>query len=504
MPLCGRLLGYTGIAASVLMSVPLWAADWSIKPRLSVIETYTDNLRLAPEGQEEHDTITQLNPGLSVDADGRRVKLNANYNMQNVIYSDHSSRNRTHNQFSGDLQSELIKDWFYLDWHGSISQQLVAPQKGVSTDNLNIVPGSRGNVITTSVAPRIQRNLGRDMSLGLAYTEGRVYYDGNGPSDTDTRDLSFSFERSRNAGLDWRLQANDQKTNRRNANDFESRSAQGRIGFPVLPDTRFVGYVGYEDGNVSSSRTFKSGNYWSAGIFWQPSPKLSLELTRGDKDKQGRLSYAPTSRTSLSASYVARDVGVRPSSTWIADINHHTRHSVWSLSYSEQLSSDAILAVTGVIPQVLTINGQPVFDQQQQPIIAYVPQLEIVSEEFVRASTTAGVSYSTAKSNVNLRLTDETRDYELTKRHAESRSAYLGLNWRFASRTALDYSHNQTITNDASFGEYKTKVDTVTINRHVSQSTTTQLSWRRAKVDQLSLSNNYNETRISASLTTTF
>jgi len=486
------------------MSTPLRAADWSIKPRLSVVETYTDNLRLAPDGQQEHDTITQLNPGLSVDGDGRRVKLNANYNMQNVIYSDHSSQNSTHNQFSGSLSSELIKDWFYLDWKGSYSQRLLAPQKGVATDNLNIVPGSRGNVTATSITPRIKRDLGRDMTLDLADTEGRVYYGGNGLTDTGTQDLSFSFERSRSAGLDWRLQARDRKTKRNGANDFESRGTEGRIGLPILPDTRFVAYAGYEDGSISSSRTFNSGNYWSAGIFWQPSPKLSLELTNGDKDKQGRLYYAPTSRTSLSASYVARDVGVRPGSTWIADVSHHTRHSVWSLGYSKQLSSDAILAVTGVTPQVLTINGQPVFDQQLQPVIEYVPQLEIVNEEFVRAATTAGVSYSRAKSSINLRLKDETRDYELTKRHAESKSAYLGMNWKFASRTALDYSHNQTITNDANFGEYTTKVDTISINRRVNPATTAQLSWRQAKVDQLSLAHNYNEKRVFASLTISF
>src|SRR6185503_5070213 len=46
-------------ALPALLSCPLWAAKWDVVPTLSLSETYTDNVSLAPGTAKDGDWITQ-------------------------------------------------------------------------------------------------------------------------------------------------------------------------------------------------------------------------------------------------------------------------------------------------------------------------------------------------------------------------------------------------------------------------------------------------------------
>lgn len=51
-------------------------------PRLSVGTTYSDNIQLAPSGEEEGDTVLQVDPGISVRKQGGRLNLRLDYTAQ--------------------------------------------------------------------------------------------------------------------------------------------------------------------------------------------------------------------------------------------------------------------------------------------------------------------------------------------------------------------------------------------------------------------------------------
>ena len=61
-----RLLWMSG-SLSVLLSSPVWAAQWDIVPSPSVEETSTDNLLLTPDAVKQDAGIEQLTPAISVD-----------------------------------------------------------------------------------------------------------------------------------------------------------------------------------------------------------------------------------------------------------------------------------------------------------------------------------------------------------------------------------------------------------------------------------------------------
>lgn len=493
------------VAALVLLNgSQIYASDWDFKAKLSAVGTYTDNLNLAPLGQETSETIAQINPGLSIAGDGARLKLNLGYNMQNLFYSNDSSNNRTFHQFISGLQSELIKDWFYFDWNGQVSQELLSPEDGISEDNLNPNTG-RGDVVSTSYSPQIRRRLGRDVALDLVYTEGRVNYSSGAASDTKTQSTTFDLGRGRDvSGLDWHLSLADFKSKPESSTPFTTQTAQARAGVRILSETRIVAYAGREQGEINSSTNYQDGNYWSAGLYWTPSPKFSLELTKGDNDQQAHLRYSPSIRTQISVSNIQRDVGIRPSSAWLADISHRTRRSVWTLRYSEDVTSDAILAVTGQENVVRTSDdGEFEFDEQGVPIIDTRNITEVVDEEFTRANASGSVSYNTGKSKILLLLSAETRDYELSGRHTDSNSVHLNWNYKIKARTSLNVGHSLVETKELGVGKSGSRVNNVSLNRNISQRASAQLMWRQADVEQTNQSNNYRENRISASFTIT-
>src|SRR4051794_38660959 len=77
-----RRFGLPSAALSVLIAGHVHAAKWDLVPSFTADETYTDNARLAPSGQEHSDWITSLTPSFTLSGSGARARFNANYSPQ--------------------------------------------------------------------------------------------------------------------------------------------------------------------------------------------------------------------------------------------------------------------------------------------------------------------------------------------------------------------------------------------------------------------------------------
>ncbi|MDO9192092.1 MAG: TIGR03016 family PEP-CTERM system-associated outer membrane protein, partial [Undibacterium sp.] len=103
------------------------AADWKLVPTIGLNETYTDNVRLLGSGKEEHAYITQVSPGITVTATGQRLKLQANYVMQNSYYSGVTNETKTNHLLRANANAALLQNLFFLDGNASITQQNLTP-----------------------------------------------------------------------------------------------------------------------------------------------------------------------------------------------------------------------------------------------------------------------------------------------------------------------------------------------------------------------------------------
>jgi uncharacterized protein (PEP-CTERM system associated) len=294
------------------------AAEWKITPTLDLKETYTDNVRLAAPGLEKSDFITQVNPGISLTGTGPRLKLNANYVMQNLVYAEESSPNTMNHMLNANANAELVDNLFFLDGRAAISQQNISLLGPQSTDNVNIT-GNRTEVQTYSVSPYLRHRLSNYASTEIRYTHNEVSTGGSGMSNSQADRIQLSL----NSGsafktLGWGLNYHNEKTSYGNTAStniipaLDSEVLSGNLSYSVTPKFRLTATGGYEKNNYISTGPKPDGSFWSAGFSWAPSAMTSIDASAG------RRFFGDT--YSLAAS-------------------HRTRLTNWSVSYSEDITS---------------------------------------------------------------------------------------------------------------------------------------------------------------------
>jgi len=488
-------------AGLALACLPLVAqsADWDGTARLALSEVYSDNIRLSV-GDEERDSITTITPGFSVNGQGARLKLSADYAMQNIFYAQNPSSNSISNQLNANEQAELIKDLFYFDSSASISQQLMGPSNQLALDNLNI-GGNRRDVRTLQVEPYLRRNLGSYVSAELRYLRGWVDYDDSGVSGAESSVVSgYLVNGPGVTQLSWRLGYRQQKDMRDTGVDSERRSSDGMIRYRVLSTFSVVGYAGREENNIQTSQPFANGAYWSAGFNWTPSPKFSLEGTTGKNYDQGQLTWTPISRTSVNITYSDRNVGLVTGASWSGLISHRTRRSTWAFDYSEAVTNVQLLALKEQRPVGFVVD--PVTGM---PAIVFLNVYDLTDEEFLRARAKGSVSYRTSKSTIALEKYNELRTYELSGSELASDGGNISWQWRFAARTSSMISVQQQrfeVLNSP--GERQSLTTSFSLSRTLGSSANARVELRRQEVDAINSGQKYVENRISAYLNMSF
>ncbi|HSH30536.1 MAG TPA: hypothetical protein VK971_11555, partial [Thiohalobacter sp.] len=65
--------------------------DWQVTPRLTLSETFTDNIELEPDG--DADLVTEISPGVNLSKQGGRARVELDYELQGLLFADTSSSN---------------------------------------------------------------------------------------------------------------------------------------------------------------------------------------------------------------------------------------------------------------------------------------------------------------------------------------------------------------------------------------------------------------------------
>ncbi len=174
-------------------------------------ETYSDNVALASRGNEKSDWVTQINPGLSLSGRSDKLKVNANYQMQNLFYADNSKGKSTNQQLNANANAEMIDEFLFVDGTASISQQTISALGTLAIDNTNVTD-NRTDVRTYSIAPYLQHRFHDIASGELRYSYGAVATNAEGLAKSQTNNVLLNL----NSGtafkvLGWGLSYNKQR-----------------------------------------------------------------------------------------------------------------------------------------------------------------------------------------------------------------------------------------------------------------------------------------------------
>jgi len=200
------------MALAALLLAPAARADWTFIPTLDLRQTYTDNVALQREGQEQSQFVTEITPGMQLRHKGPRLVMNAAYQLQYYAMQDHdvSGTNRTARRLSADARGKLIDDMLYIDANANRSRQNISPFGQTNLDN-TFASANRTEVTTWRVSPYLVHRFAAAATLETRYTRDSVDAGRTGLGNTSGDSLSVKLDSGtafRKVG--WGVQVSEQ------------------------------------------------------------------------------------------------------------------------------------------------------------------------------------------------------------------------------------------------------------------------------------------------------
>ena len=475
-----------------------------VTPRISVRETYTDNVALAPGDQKNSDFISEIAPGLSVTDKTARTDLKIDYSLNNLFYARDSDRNTLNHQLQGFGKFEIVEDLLYLDSRAQISQQAVSALGPIGPDSST--SDNNRTFRSYSLGPYLRKRFGRQAVAEARYTFSQV------SSNSATSAVSDSIGNRVSLGVEsgpaynmlgWGINFIEDQIDYENFEDTKFQSLTGSARYRISKGLFATGSLGYDKNDYFTTGDKPEGMAFSLGVDWRP-----------------------TRRTHLTARAGRRYFG----STYNFAFLHRTRRSAWDISYTQGLQtsrSQFIIPPGGLdrnqIEESLRLSNPGLTEeelrQRTDDIISRFGTNVQTNIVFVEKKWRGLFTLNLAKSDILLSAFDTVRDSEVTQSVSIfSNSGDFSLS-RVIKQSGVGARWNYRLTarNRASIGLDLSRFRFVDIqrtdiisafnlgfSRKLSQTASGSLHYRHLQRDSNFGSGEYDENAIFGSITATF
>ncbi len=291
----------------IIIPEGFFSGDWRVTPTISFEETFTDNVDLDPDGEEESAFISSVRPGITFFADAARV----NWAFSGNVALQHQTAGEDEGlDVEVDLNTsgtvELFEDLFFIDGSASVSQEVLNSDTASSGSDENST--NRETIQNYRFSPYIQNRLGDFARAETRYTLSQVFIDSDDASDTTTHEGRFSL----NSGPDftqfsWGLSLSASEAMPSDDDDISRRDANFTTTYALTRTFFLIGSVGYQQFDDGDADNEVDDPTWRTAVRWQPSRRTQVEVGYGQRDDEqsfdGSLRHDITTRTRLSASY---------------------------------------------------------------------------------------------------------------------------------------------------------------------------------------------------------
>jgi uncharacterized protein (PEP-CTERM system associated) len=476
------------------------------KPRITVRETYTDNVALLPGNQKKSDFITELGPGFRVTDKTAHTDLDVDYSLNNLFYARDRDRNTLNHQLRADGKFEFVDNLFFLDSRAQISQRAVSVFGPIGADSST--SNNNETFRSFSLSPYLRKKLGNQAIAEGRYTYSQVNSNASTSAVSDSKGNRVSLSLESGPAYNefgWGINLVDDRIDYENFDDtkFQSANATGR--YRINKGLFLIGAVGYDKNDYFTTGDKPEGASYSLGVDWRP-----------------------TSRTSFTASAGRRYFG----STYNLAFLHRTRRTAWDISYSQDIQTSRSQFIvdpretdrTQVEDSLRTRNPGLSDDEirrQADEIIAINRaganlQTNIV---FVEKKLRGLITLSLAKSEILLNAFDTTRDSETTQSFSIFNNAGDFSLSRVIKQSGIGarWKYRLTARNEASIGldlsrfrfvdiqrTDNTSALNLAITRKLSREASGSINYRRLQRDSNFGTGEYDENAIFGSITATF
>ena len=413
----------------LLLPVTAWAADWNFSSGISLSERYSDNVQLSAAGLERDEWITEVTPRIAVQRNGARLKVNADYSLQGLLYANDTSRNKLRHNLNGRANAELVEEWFFLDATARISHELKSLGGGVGLgDPVGI--GNTTAVGAYSLSPYMKHRFGSFATVEARVARDGVFVGDAGVTDTETtRYVLNAVSGNKFYPLSWSARYNmTDNTNSNSALAADSSSERGVLTARYQLSRKYsvLAQAGMEKNDFTGAAApVRDYSYYGLGVSYSPSRRFSAEVYYNASDNgnflSGNVTARPTLRTTVNASAGKRAYG----RSYSLGLAHRTRHSNWTLRYQDDLttSQQQFLGFFGNLDEYSCATGLEYYLPGEQPpaaagctyirTVALVGQVQ-VNQTYLSKSLVGAVSYNLRRNTWTLSVYSNERELQGT------------------------------------------------------------------------------------------
>ena len=271
-----------GAALAFALSATAVAADWKFTAGVGATETYTDNVALNSSGTKSSDFITSITPSFGVKKEGARLKVDAQYALQNLFYANDSTRNSVYHRLNARANADLYEKEVFLDVAAAITQAAISPLGASGTDNVNAT-NNIANIRTFTLAPYWLHRFGSTASLNVRDTISKVSNGTSTISDSTNNTFAAGLASGSAFGrVSWGLNYSQQKNNYQDRSDVRFTTTSASLGYLVSSRVRLTGTVGNESNSFATNTgSTPGGAFWNTTVSWSPSIRTSLDAGFG-------------------------------------------------------------------------------------------------------------------------------------------------------------------------------------------------------------------------------
>jgi len=286
-----------------------WAGDLRITPSVELRETFSDNIDLAPDGQDESAALSEVVPGMTLRTDSAR--LQGALDLFPILRHETAGADEGFS-LAGDLagfgELEAVEDHLFLDAQASVSQQVLDNRAVASTANEKTVALYR-------LSPNFRHRFAGFAEAEARYRLSQVFInadDNAGGTPTASDSTTHSVTASLASGHDftrfrWNLAGLLEEQDRSAAANISRQEFDLDMEYAIDHSFSVLAGGGYQVFDDGDARNDIDSPTWRVGFRWRPGPRTDLRVTYGHRDDDEsanvEFSYAVSPRTKIIAGY---------------------------------------------------------------------------------------------------------------------------------------------------------------------------------------------------------
>ena len=341
------------------------ASSFSIVPRVSTLETYTNNVFLN-NADRRTDLISQISPGIHISSRGGRISGSLDYSLSEFLYANGSSGRHSENSLNAIGTVEMVDNWAFLDFNGVIGRQTISAFGAPSNDPTAL----NGNSTETSVfrlSPFVRGRIGSVADYVARYSLTSNQSKSTLVSNVEEKKLSAKLTGvGGRIGSGWTLLAEQESSDYSGGRSTQSQRVNGQYDLPFDATLGVYVKVTHESNDLASA-TDQQGNFTALGVNWTPNEETRVSIDRDSRGATGLIvNWAPSKRTSVSVTRERRLYG----DTQNIALAYRTASTAWTFSdtrsavSSQNLSSAAVSLYDLLTAQFAAGESDPLKRQQ--------------------------------------------------------------------------------------------------------------------------------------------